>query len=107
MSSTLSVQLDALEALAGELTALAGELSDDADRCASAAGAFAAGLNRDECLTAVSAATAWASLARAVAESTRAVGATLSAAVSAYRAAEEARAERIARRRLEFVAVAW
>ena len=107
MSSTISVQLDALDALAGELTALAGDLSDDADRCASAAGALAAGLNRDEGLTAAWGANRWAALARAVAEATHAVGATLGAAVTAYRAAEAARAESIDRRRLEYVAVAW
>ena len=107
MSSTISVQLDALDALAGELTALAGELSDDADRCASAAGALAAGLNRDEGLTAAGAAGTWAALARAVAEATHAVGTTLGAAVVSYRAAEAARADSIGRRRLESVAVAW
>ena len=107
MSSTISVQLDSLDALAGELTALAGELSDDADRCASAVGALAAGLNRDEGLTAAWAAGRWAALAGAVAEATHSVGATLGAAVTSYRAAEAARAESIARRRLESVAVAW
>jgi hypothetical protein len=107
MSSTISVQLDSLDALAGELTALAGELSDDADRCASAAGALATGLNRDEGLTAAWAGSRWAVLARAVAETTHAVGATLGAAVTSYRAAEAVRAESIGRRRLEYVAVAW
>jgi hypothetical protein len=107
MSSTISVQLDALEALAGELTTLAGELGDDADRCASAAGALATGLSRDEGLDATWAATSWAALAHAVADATRAVGATLGVAVTAYRAAEAARAEAIGRRWLEHVAVAW
>ena len=108
MSSTISVQLDSLDALAGELTALAGELSDDADRCASAAGALAAGLNRDEGLTA-----AWAGRRRGRPWPARwprprtPSGATLGAAVSSYRAAEAARAESIGRRRLEYVAVAW
>ena len=107
MSSTISVQLDALEALAGELTTLAGELGDDADRCASAAGAVANGLSRDEGLTAAWAAASWAALANAIADATRAVGATLGVAVTAYRAAEAARAETNARPGLEHVAVAW
>jgi hypothetical protein len=107
MSSTISVQLDSLDALAGELAALAGELSGDADRCAAAGHALASGLNRDEGLTAVWAATTWAALARAVAEATHAVAATLGAAVLSYRAAEAARAEFLGRRRLEYVAVAW
>jgi hypothetical protein len=99
------VQLDALEALAGELTALAGELSDQGDRCASTVGGLLAGLSGDACLDAIGAARAWAALAHAVADGTRVVGATLSAAVAAYRAAEAERAERIALRRLPFVAV--
>ncbi len=93
MSSTITVQLDALEALAGELTALAGELSDDAERCSSAAGALHAGLSGDEGLTATCAATAWSALTSALADATRAVAATLVAAVTAYRAAEATRAE--------------
>jgi hypothetical protein len=107
MSSTITVQLDSLDALAGELTGLAGELSDDADRCAAAGSVLASGLNRDEGLTAVWAAATWAALARAVAEATQAVAATLGAAVLSYRSAEAARAESIGRRRLEHVAVAW
>ena len=106
MSSTISVQLDALDALAGELTMLAGELGDDADRCASAAGALATGLSRDEGLTAAWAATSWAGLAQAVADATRAVADTLGVAVTAYRAAEAARSEAIGRPRLEYLAVA-
>jgi hypothetical protein len=107
MSSTISVQLDALDALAAELTALAGELRDDADRCASAAGALATGLNQDESLTAAWAARSWAAFADAVADATRAVAATLGAAVTAYRTAEAARTEAIGRRGLDHVAVAW
>ncbi len=107
MSSTISVQLDALDGLAGELSALAGELGEDADRCASAGGALATALNRDEGLTAVGAAATWAASAHAVADASRAVAATLNAAVTAYRAAEAARAAAISRPRREYVAVAW
>ena len=107
MSSTISVQLDALDALAGELDALARELHDEADRCASAAGALADGLSRDEGLDAAWAAGIWATLARATAEDTRAVAATLLAAIAAYRAAEAVRAQSIARQLRPSVAVAW
>lgn len=107
MSSTISVQLDALEALAGELTALAGELGGDADRCASAAGALSAALNRDEGLNAAWAATSWAGLAHAVGDATGAVAATLGVAVTAYRDAEAARAEIIARSLRQYVVGAW
>jgi hypothetical protein len=107
VSTTISVQLDTLDALAGELTALAVDLADDADRCAAAVGALAAGLSGDEGLSAVWAARTWAALAHAVADATRAVAGTLTAAVTAYRAAEAARARSIGRRPREFVAVAW
>jgi hypothetical protein len=107
MSSTISVQLDALDALAGELDALAGELRADAERCTAAAGALADGLNRDERLNAAWAAGLWAALERAVADDARAVAATLAAAIGAYRAAEAVRAQSIARHLRPSVAVAW
>jgi hypothetical protein len=107
MSSTISVQLDALDALAGDLAALAAELADDADACGSAARLLRIGLSFDEGLTAAAGAATWAALTRAVADAARGVAATLAAAVTAYRSAEEARAAPIARHRLEFVAVAW
>jgi hypothetical protein len=105
--STISVQLDALDALAGELTALAGDLADDGDRCAAAAIALRDGLSHDACLDALWAAHGWAALARALSDATGAVAATLRAAVTAYRVAEAARAESIGRRPGRFVAVAW
>ena len=107
MSSTISVQLDALEALAGELGALAADLADDADRCGSAAGALFASLSQDEALNAAGAAVAWGVLTRAVADAVRAIAATLAAAVTAYRAAEEVRAREIALQHRQSVAVAW
>jgi hypothetical protein len=107
MSSIISVQLDALDALAGELATLAGELHEDAERCASAAGALADGLSRDEALDAAWAAGLWASLARAVSDATRAVADALRVAIGAYRAAEVVRARSIARHGGHFVAVAW
>lgn len=95
MSSTITARLDLLEALAGELTGLAGELSDDADRCALAAGALIAGLARDEGLTAGAAARGWAILARALSDGTRSVGGALAVAVTAYRLAERSRTEQL------------
>ena len=107
MSSIIAVQLDVLDALAGDLAALAGDLLDDADRCGSAAAVLHDGLSGDAGLDAGWAATAWSALARAVADGTQAVAAALGAAVTAYRTADEARAEAIARHRREPVAVAW
>ena len=107
MSTTISVQLDALEALAGELTALAAELADDADRCAGAASTLARALGGGEGLTAGSAATTWSTLTRAVADGIRAMAGVLTAALAAYRAAEHSRAARIGGFRRDSVAVAW
>lgn len=107
MSSIITVQLDALDALAGELSALAGELLDDAERCSSAAGALADGLSHDEALNAAWAAGLWASLARAVSDAARAVADTLRAAIEAYRAAEAVRARSITGLGGRALAVAW
>lgn len=95
MSTTITARLDLLEGLACELTGLAGELSDDADRCAQAAGALSAGLGRGEGLTAVAAARGWSTLARALSDGTRSVAGALAAAVTAYRLAEQGRAEQL------------
>jgi hypothetical protein len=83
-AETVLVRLEAVTALAGELAALAAELSDDADRCRSAAGALSTALDGDEGWTAGAAATAWAGLEELLAEQTAALAATLTAAVQAY-----------------------
>jgi uncharacterized protein YukE len=107
MSSIIAVQLDTLDELAGDLAALAGELADDADRCRAAVAVLHGGLTGHAGLDAGWAATTWSALARAVADGTQAVAAALGAAVDAYRTADEARAEAIARQRRRSVAVAW
>ncbi len=101
MSSIISVQLDALEALAAELHALAGELDDDGARCARSAADLSDALSLDEGLEAAAAASRWAALTAVVAEGTRAVSATLTAAVGSYRAVEAARAASIGRLRTD------
>jgi hypothetical protein len=90
MCSTISVQLDAVEALAAELAALAAELADDTDLCRSAARSLSGGLGGHEGWTAEAAATAWGALAAVVADRTVAVAATLTGATAAYRAADAA-----------------
>jgi uncharacterized protein YukE len=107
MSSIIRVQLDILDELAGDLAALAGDLADDADRCRAAAAVLHGALTGDAGLDARWAATSWSALVGAVADGTQAVSATLAAAVTAYRTADEARAEAIARQRRQAVAVAW
>jgi hypothetical protein len=99
MSSIISVQLDAVAALAAELTALAAELDDEAALCRSTASSFASALPGENGWAAADAATAWSGLTAVVAERGRAVAATLAAAVDSYRAIDTALAGRIEPRR--------
>jgi hypothetical protein len=107
MSLTISVQLDAVQALAAELTALAADLDDDAALCGSTAGSLAAALGGEEGWTAADAGSAWAGMMGVLAARARAVAGTLAAAVDSYRAADLVLAERIGSRRPHAVAVAW
>jgi hypothetical protein len=95
----ISVQLDAVDALAAELAALAGELGDEAELCRSTARSLFAALDGHEGWAAGAAATAWGSLTEVVAARTAAVAATLTAATTAYRAADAAMSEGIGQRR--------
>jgi hypothetical protein len=95
MSSILSVQLDAVEALAVELAGLATELAGDAALCRSTATSLGAALGGDEGWTAGGVAVAWGGLTEVVADRADAVAGTLLAAVAAYRDADAALAERI------------
>ncbi len=92
----ITVRLDAVEALAAELSVLAGELVDDAALCRSTATSLYAALSGDTGWSAGSAATTWSALAEVVAARSGSVAGTLVSAVAAYRAAETALAERIA-----------
>jgi hypothetical protein len=97
----ITVRLDAVEALAAELSALAGELSDDAALCRSTATSLYVALSGDEGWSAGSAATAWAAVADVVAARSGAVAGTLVSAVAAYRAADAVMAQRLAFARSE------
>jgi hypothetical protein len=101
----ITVRLDAVEALAAELSVLAGDLSDDAALCRSAAASLYAALSGDTGWWAGSAATTWSALTEVVAARSGAVAGSLVSAVGAYRAAEAALAERIAFARSEKPAV--
>lgn len=96
---TISVQIDALQGLAGELAALAAELHDDAELCRSAASALYTALDGDEGWTSGGAAVAWGALTGVVADRTAAVAGTLGAAAVAYRAADATLAGDVAGRR--------
>ena len=89
MAPTISVQPDALAALADELAGLAAALAADGDRCRSAAGALDVVLGGRAGASAAAVATAWATVAGALAEGTAAAAGTLRAAVLSYRAADE------------------
>jgi hypothetical protein len=97
----IAVRLDAVEALAAELSSLACELVDEAALCRSATGSLHAGLSGDEGWSAGSAATTWAALAEVVGARSGAVAGTLASAVAAYRAADAALAQRLAFARSE------
>ena len=90
MCSTISVQLDAVAALAAELAALAAELDGESDLCRSTAASLSAALEGHEGWTAGATVTAWGSLAALVAARTSAVAITLTGAAAAYRAADAA-----------------
>jgi hypothetical protein len=92
---TISIQLEAVEALAAELAALSGQLSDDAALCRSTAASLYAALSLDEGWAAGSAATIWAELAGVVADRSRAVARSLADAVAAYRTQDAALASAI------------
>jgi hypothetical protein len=88
VSAVITIQLDAVEALAAELAALARALGDDVRLCSSTAGSFAAALAGDDGWRARAAATAWSSLAELLADDAGAMATTLSGAVQSYRAAD-------------------
>lgn len=86
MSAPLSVQFDAVDALAGELAALAAQLAEEPPLCRTAAASFATALGGEAGRCAADAATAWAALTGLLAERCAATAGTLRAAVLSYRA---------------------
>jgi hypothetical protein len=86
VSDTITVQLDAVEQLAGELAGLAAELAEESVLCRSAAAGLSGALGATaaaEDAGAVGA--AWVHLFGTLSESTAALAGTLGAAVAAYR----------------------
>ncbi len=88
MTPRISVQPDALAALADELAALACALAADGERCRSAAGVLDTALGGREGAAAAGVATAWGDLAGALADGTAAVAGTMRSAAVAYRSAD-------------------
>jgi hypothetical protein len=106
MSALISVQLDAVEALAAELAALATALAVEAPLCTSTAGSVSASLGGQEVFLAWSAAAGWTGLVDSLTGRTRAISTTLSNAVEAYRAADTQLAQRIGPGRVGVTAIA-
>jgi hypothetical protein len=95
MSDTVTVQLDAVQALADELAALAVSLSQEAGACGALAPALGSALpGAGE--QAGTAGRVWASLTGLLADRCRGVAGALSEAVAGYRAQEADLAARIA-----------
>jgi hypothetical protein len=90
MSVLVTVQLDAVDALAEELALLADELLAEAPRCRTAAAELDGALGDLAGWDAGAAATAWAALLEVLAGDCASTAATLRAAVAAYRAEDAA-----------------
>jgi hypothetical protein len=88
VSAVITIQLDAVEALAAELAALARALGDDARLCGSTAGSLASALGGDDGWRARGVATAWSTLTELLADGAGALATTLGGAVESYRAAD-------------------
>jgi hypothetical protein len=95
MSALISVQLDAVQALAADLASLATALAEEVPLCSSTARSVATALAGREGLLAWSAASGWAGLVDAMAGRTGAISTVLSSAVEAYRAADTQLSQRI------------
>jgi hypothetical protein len=87
MSTPITVQLDAVVALADELSLLATQLAEEPPLCRLAAASLRTGLGGG-LGEAAAAATAWGGLAEVLAEECAATARTLAGAVAAYRAAD-------------------
>ena len=95
MTQPISVQLDVLAELLTELTTLGAELSEEEELTASTGWTLAAALAGPVGEEAGRAGQGWAAALAALADRTLAVGATLDAALSGYRAADLALAQHI------------
>jgi hypothetical protein len=106
MSAIISVQLDAVAALAAELAALAVALSEEARLCSSTGRSLEAALGGSEGRWAGGTGAGWTGLLDVLAARSGAVSATLSAAVEAYRTADTALTQRMGAGRPGLAAVA-
>jgi hypothetical protein len=94
--STITIQLEATAALAGELTLLAAQLADEQPLCRESGAVLRAALDGRTGVHAAACATSWAELTGVLAERCAVTGRALGDAVDAYRDAEGQRAAGIA-----------
>ena len=99
MSVTVAAQFNAIDTLAAELAGLAAELAGEAQLCRSTAVSLATAVSGGAAESAGAAGSGWGTALELLGQQTRALAATLSAAVDAYRAADAALADRVLARR--------
>ena len=99
MSVTITAQLDAIDALAVELTLLAAELGEDARLCRSTAAALGTSVTGETGERAGAAGTGWGSVLDLVAGHTGRLATTLHEAVASYRMTDAVLADRVLERR--------
>lgn len=99
MSATIAAQFEAIELLAGELAGLAAELTEDAQLCRSTAASLGTAVSGAAGERAGAAGSGWAAVLELLGRQTGALAGTLSAAVSSYRTADAALADRLLARR--------
>ncbi len=99
MSVTIAAQFDAIDTLAAELAGLAAELAGEAQLCRSTAVSLGTAVSGGAAGSAGAAGSGWGTALELLGQRTRALAATLSAAVDSYRAADAALADRVLARR--------
>jgi uncharacterized protein YukE len=99
LSATITAQLDAIDALAEELSGLATELTDDAQLCRSTSVSLGTALGGAAGERAGAAGTGWGTVLDLVAQHTGDLAQTLRAVVDSYRLTDASLADRLLARR--------
>ncbi len=99
MSGTIAAEFGAIDTLAAELAGLAAELAGEGQLCRSTAVSLGTAVSGAAGQSAGAAGSGWGSALELLGQLTRALAATLSAAVDSYRAADAALADRVLARR--------
>jgi uncharacterized protein YukE len=99
VSVTIAAEFGAIDTLAAELAGLAAELAGEAQLCRSTAVSLGTAVSGGAGEGAGAAGSGWGTALELLGQQTRALAATLSAAVDSYRAADAALADRVLARR--------